>query len=72
MAHSKCACGGNMVVVWDLEDEIARIKCDSPWHDGRDPDSLESLLVGAVAGTTPMTPSEYAAALCIADEEDDD
>jgi len=35
-----------MVGVWDPEDEITRIKCDSPWHSLRDPDPLESLLVG--------------------------
>ena len=72
MAPSKCACGGNMIVVWDPVEERWRIKCDSPWHSSRAQDSLESLLAAAGAGTTPMTPSEYAEALCIADEEDDE
>jgi len=70
MAHSKCACGGDLVAFWDPVDEIWRIKCDSLWHSSRGRDSLESLLVGAGAGTAPMTPSEYADALCMADEED--
>jgi hypothetical protein len=70
MAHSKCACGSDLVAFWDPVDEIWRIKCDGLWHTSRERDPLESLLVGKPPGTSPMTPSEYAKALCMADEED--
>ena len=70
MAHSKCACGSDLVAFWDPVDDIWRIKCDSPCHTSRERDPLESLLVGERPGTSPMTPSEYAEALCMADEED--
>jgi hypothetical protein len=43
-----------MVVGWDPVDEIWRIKCDSPWHSLRDPDPLESLLVGGSELPPPM------------------
>jgi len=46
MANDKCSCGGNMVAIWDSEDEISRIKCDSPWHASRERDPLEALLDG--------------------------
>ena len=43
-----------MVGVWDPADEITRIKCDSPWHSLRDPDPLESLLVGGSELPSPI------------------
>lgn len=70
MAHTKCACGSDLVAFWDPVDEIWRIKCDSPWHSSRARDALESLLVGERPGTSAMTLSECVEALGSADEED--
>jgi hypothetical protein len=30
---SRCACGGNMIKVWDTELETWRVKCDNPRHN---------------------------------------
>jgi len=58
MTHSKCACGSDLVAVWDPVDEISRIKCDSPWHTSRERYPLESLLVGGQEAPAPMTLQE--------------
>ncbi len=72
MANDKCSCGGNMIAVWDLGDEISRIKCDSSWHSSREPDLLEALL-GGDPGPQPdvmaMSPAELKA---LYEHEEDD
>jgi hypothetical protein len=60
---SKCACGGNMVKVWDTEQDLPRVKCDNPMHsparrwEGED-DPLIQLLKTPGAFVMDMTDPE--------------